>query len=51
MTIIIIKPDKAECDSKMEDILQDTNKFKPLLDDLVMTTIKRENNTNLSQRT
>ena len=27
----------------MEDILQDTNKFKPLLDDPVKTTIKREN--------
>ena len=50
-SIFIIKPDKGngvviinrdDYWSKMESILSDTNKFKPLNDDPIKTTFKRE---------
>jgi hypothetical protein len=50
-TIVIINPDKGNgivvldrtnYISKMHDILSDENKFVPMNDDLVKTTIKRE---------
>jgi hypothetical protein len=50
-TIVIIKPDKGngivvldrtDYISKMHDILSDENKFVPMIDDPVKTTIKRE---------